>query len=437
MLRSVRQAALAFGSALQTAAVALVFIAATAVVTRPALAQTFSVIHYFSGGADGAFPTASLTMDQAGRLYGTAVEGGTYQGPQCTDFGCGVVFRMTHSSSGWVVTPVYTFPGSPTNGIGPYAPVTVGPDGTIYGTTGDGPGCYNGCGVVFRLTPPPTFCRTPLCPWHETVIHEFTGQGDGEAPGPGGLTFDSAGGIYGTTTQGGANGKGIVYKLTPSGNSWTEAVLYSFVGAGDGAQPQSGVILDNAGNLYGTTFYGGDLGCDFSQGCGTVFELTPSGSGWTETTLYTFEMNTNIGNFPRSGLVFDASGNLYGTTPEGGTHDGTVYELSPSNGSWTATALQQFMGNGGPLAGLTMDAAGNLYGTTTASGAYYQGSVFELKKQAGGWQFISLHDFDITDGDHPEGGVILDSSGNIFGTTSQGGAGSCYAGCGVIFEITP
>ena len=379
-------------------------------------------------------------MDRDGRLYGTTAGGGSYAGEYCPS-GCGVVFRLVQAPAGWVVEPLYTFPGEdPAQGLSPYAPITFGPDGNIYGTTmyGGNPRCYSGCGTVFRLTPPASVCKSAICPWTETVIYTFQSGSDGAAPLYGALLFGAAGNIYGTTTAGGANNRGTVYKLTPSRGGWTESILHSFAGAGDGSYPASSLIFDQQGNLYGTARYGGDLSCDFSQGCGTVFELSPSGSGWTETTLYTFEVN-DVGFNPAGALLFDASGNLYGTVPSGGTDSGTVYELQSSGGSWIASALEQFMGNGGPVAGLTMDASGNLYGTTVASGSYYHGSVFKMSKQGGTWQLTTLHSFDVEgdEGDNLYSGVLLDANGNLFGTASQGGVGSCVHGCGVIWEITP
>ncbi len=230
----------------------------------------------------------------------------------------------------------------------------------------------------------------------------------------------------------------LLYELKPSQGGWTESILHSFAGAGDGSYPAASLIFDQQGNLYGTARYGGDLSCNFSQGCGTVFELSPSGSEWKETTLYTFEVN-DVGIDPEGGLVFDGSGNLFGTVPAGGTNRGTVYELQPSGGSWTASALEQFRGNGGPVAGLTMDASGNLYGTTAASGSYYHGSVFKMSKQGATWQLTTLHSFDVEgdEGDNLDSGVLLGANGNLFGTASQGGVGSCVHGCGVIWEITP
>jgi uncharacterized repeat protein (TIGR03803 family) len=409
----------------------------TMIAALSAQPQTFSVIHYFSGGADGGTPYATPTLDAAGRPYATTLLGGIYVS-SCVQGGCGVAFRMRSSGEDWVLAPLYSFPGVLPNGISPSAPLTLAADGTLYGTTtaGGGAACFEGCGTVFHLTPPPTPCETTLCPWNETVIYAFQGATDGYEPSFSGVVFDSAGNLYGTTQQGGANGVGTIYKLSRSGGVWTKTILHSFAGAGDGSLPMSGVILDAAGNLFGTTNQGGDLTCNYSLGCGTVFELSPSPSGWTETTLYTFEIN-QLGENPIGGLVFDASGNLFGSAGDGTYHGGTVYELQPSNGSWTISLLKSFEGNGGPLAALTLDAAGNLYGTTVASGAHYEGSVFKLAKQGSSWQFTDLHDFHIDDGWKPAGGVAVDSRGNIYGTTSQGGTGSCSNGCGVMFEITP
>ena len=413
-----------------------VLFALSVVGTTSAGAQTFSVIHYFSGGFDGYYPAAALILDRGDRLYGSTYLGGTYNS-NCVQGGCGVVFRLADLGSGWTLSPLYSFPGVPeSNGISPYAPLVFGPDGAIYGTTDNGGGtsCFEGCGTVFRLTPPSSPCHTVVCPWTETVLYQFLGGTDGASPAHSGLVFDSAGNMYGTTSLGGANGKGTVYKLTRSGNSWTEAVIYNFVGSGDGAHPMAGVIIDATGNLYGTAQQGGDMSCDPSLGCGAVFELSPSGSGWAETTLLTFE-NDNLGFGPIVGLTFDASGNLFGSAAGGGVRtNGTIFELQKSNG-WAPILLYSFPGNGGPTGSLIFDSAGNMYGATGASGAHFEGSVFELVKQGNNWQFIDLHDFHIDDGWRPVGGVVLDANGNIYGTTAQGGTGSCFNGCGVAYEI--
>ena len=402
-----------------------------------AVAQTFSVIHYFTGGLDGNYPGATMILDRAGRLYGTTVMGGI-QNQNCVEGGCGVVFRMSGSGSNWVFNPLFSFPGNLSLGITPAAPLTFGPDGALYGTTQGGPACFEGCGVVFRLAPPLNSCHTVLCPWSETVIYTFHGGTDGIEPQSSGVVFDPAGNMYGTTALGGANGKGVVYKLTRNGSQWVESILYNFNGAGDGSNPLAGVILDSVGNLYGTTQMGGDLSCDFSQGCGTVFELSPSGSGWTENTIYTFESSSDVGTNPIAGLVFDTSGNLYGSDGyRNGQVDSAVWELQHGNGGWTPSVLTYLLGNGGPHSALTIDAQGNLYGTTEKGGAHFEGSVFKLSPQGGAWTYTDLHDFHIDDGWVPVGGVTLGPNGTLYGTAAQGGTGSCFDGCGVVWQITP
>jgi|ERR1700722_860148 len=224
-----------------------------------------------------------------------------------------------------------------------------------------------------------------------------------------------------------------------------EQVLYNFFNVGGTANPLGGVISDASGNLYGTTFYSG------AYGNGMVYELTPAASGWKQTILYSFNPNGIEGFGPTAGLIFDASGNLYGTTEFGGTGDctngfgcGTVFELSPSaSGTWTETILHDFQGTDGweVHAGLVMDSAGNLYGTTANGGAYKQGTAFELSPGANGtWTETTLHNFTGgTDGGVPFGGVILDAAGNVYGVTSAGGGATsdCKYGCGVVFELSP
>jgi uncharacterized repeat protein (TIGR03803 family) len=220
-----------------------------------------------------------------------------------------------------------------------------------------------------------------------------------------------------------------------------EKVLYSFTGGADGGYPYAGLIFDNVGKLYGTTAYGGDLACSTPYGCGTVFQLTPSGSGWTVNVLYSFQGESD-GGFPLSGLIFDQAGNLYGTTAGGGTgNGGTTFELTPSKGvgPWTYTLVYRFSGDGsdGPLGTLVMDATGTLYGTVAGT-PNECGSVFKLTPSNGGWTYTSLHDFtDGSDGCQPVGNVTFDGNGNLYGTASSGGAQSCPGGCGTVWEITP
>ncbi len=410
-------------------AIATVF-ALTVVLTQSAQAQTFKVIHTFTGGADGGEPAAGLTMDRAGNLYGTAEEGGAG--------GYGTVFQLKRSGANWTFNTLYGFAGGRDAGL-PLAGVIFGPNGSLYGTTQEGgEDCSpEGCGTVFNLKPFPTACKTALCGWQETVLYRFTGGSDGSNPGAGELTFDQAGNIYGTTGYGGLSGNGTVFELAPSNGGWTESVLYDFSGK-NGSQPTSGVIFDSVGNLYGTTWGGG------ADGAGTAFELTYlAGSGWTESFLYSFT-GGNDGGGVYAGLIFDQSGNLYGTTAAGGSgKGGTVFELTPSNGSWTLNTLYSFTGGGncGPWGTVVMDGQGNLYGTTYCDGPYEWGTVFKLTPSGNGWTYTDLHDFTGgSDGGFPEGNVTVDPSGNLYGTTWRGGAGSACgmnSPCGVVWEITP
>jgi uncharacterized repeat protein (TIGR03803 family) len=399
-----------------------------------AYGQTFSVIHYFTGGPDGNYPAATLTLDRGGRLYGTTLLGGIQS---CAGGGCGVAFRLDGPGSGWTLNTLFEFPNNASVGMNPAAPLTFGPDGALYGTTEGGPGCSGGCGVVFRLVPPLSPCQAVVCRWTESVIYAFHGGTDGVQPGRSPVTFDAAGNAYGSTYNGGANGHGTIWKLSRNGSQWVESIVYSFNGSGDGSGPQAGVILDAAGNLYGTALLGGDLTCAFGQGCGTVFQLSPSGSGWTETTLYTFE-DDSFGLEPSPGLVFDASGNLYGAAAvETLGYAANILEFQHVGSSWNPSILTTLRGNIGPASALTIDAHGNLYGTTVQGGAHFEGSVFELSPQNGSWVYTDLHDFHIDDGWRPVGGVTLAPNGNLYGTAAQGGTGSCFNGCGVVWEITP
>jgi uncharacterized repeat protein (TIGR03803 family) len=255
------------------------------------------------------------------------------------------------------------------------------------------------------------------------VVHSFAGS-DGGGP-LAGLAIDSKGNLYGTTSSGGAHGSGIVFRANGSGQ---ERVLYSFGSiVNDGASPESSLIFDASGDLYGTTFSGG------ASGNGTVFRLTPKG---VETVLYSFAGGTDGAN-PEASLAMDKSGNLYGTTTAGGTAgDGTVFEISKAG---QHSVLYNFAGgNDGtvPVAGVTLDAKGNLYGTTSTGGQYGYGTVFELKRLQSGWAERILHNFQMQgDGGTPYAGLIFDPSGNLYGAATDGGDGA--GGGGTIFELSP
>jgi uncharacterized repeat protein (TIGR03803 family) len=374
-------------------------------------AQTLTVIHNFLNRGDGGEPMAGVTFDRHGNLYGTTFGGAS---------SAGSVFKMTNTPGGWVLTTLHSFQGG--DGAGPEARVVFGPDGTLYGTAAFG-GTGNH-GLVFNLRPQATFCRNVLCPWKLTVIHAFNGA-DGSWPQFGDLIFDSAGNIYGTASQGGAFGWGVVFKLTHSGDGWSESVLYSFTGGNDGQAPFNTVTFDGAGNLYGTTIGGGD----FADG--TVYELSPSPAGWTETTLHSF--NETDGESPFGGVVFDAHGNMLGTTIRGGSHGSAViWQLTPSGGSWNFSLVHEFAGDdcNGPVDTMTLDAQGNLYGTSSYTGANGDGEIFMLSPSGGGWNFTSLHSFDRTDGFVPFGSVTLDGNENLY-STAEG------PGWGIVWELTP
>ncbi len=423
------------------------------VVMQSAQAQTLTVLHAFTGGQnDGARPGAGMTMDRAGNLYGSTIYGGD---ESCTGLeaggggappGCGVLFKVKKTGSSWIFIPLYIFPGDLQDYLPNYpGGLAIGPNGSLYGVNFFG-GINNGpdsAGDVFNATPPPTAPASVFAPWSYSFAYEFKGsleQTDGSNPTrSAALMFDAEGAMYGTTGYGGLPNKGVVYKLTPSGGGWTESVLYSFLGGSDGMGPH-GVVLDNAGNLYGVTGGGGNTGCSPFKGCGTVFELSPSQSGWTQTTLHTFQQGTD-GGVPGP-LVRDSAGNLYGITLGFGPNNngGTVWEMSPSNGGWTFTVIHAFpaetVDDYGPYA-LTMDAAGNLYGITSWGGHNNWGFLFELTPSNGSWTYTELYDFGSasgqTDGCTPQGSPLLDANGNIYGLTEFCGRFDV----GTVWKFTP
>ncbi len=332
-------------------------------------ASTTKVIYAFGGGADGEYLDTDLVIDDAGTLYGSTVQGGAH--------GSGTVFELSPSGGGWTHTVLYSFTGG-SDGGEPYKGVTLDPHGEIYGTavTGGGGSCEGGCGVVFKLT-------NSNGTWTQTVIHQFTGGSDGSGPGSG-LTFDTQGNLYGMTPTGGAYGLGTVFQLQPQTNgSWKLNVVHAFTGGDDGASASAGrLILDRAGNLYGVTTVGG------ANGKGVAFEITLAKGTWTLTPLYAFKDQPD-GALPYGGLIFDQAGNLYGTTYYAGVHDvGTVYKLTHAGDAWHETVLYSFKGgsNGSaPISTLVSDSAGNLYGTTSDGGDNCAcGVIFKLAPNANG-----------------------------------------------------
>jgi uncharacterized repeat protein (TIGR03803 family) len=337
-------------------------------------------------------------------------------------------------------------------GCSPVGNLVADSAGNLYGS-GD---CGEfGEGVVFKLTRP----VPPAAAWTESVLYSFTGGADGGLP-QGGLLFDAAGNLYGTTYNGGSGGWGTVFELSPPATgltAWTETVLYSFQGGTiDGKFPQSGLVQDSSGNLYGVTLEGGVIdGGACPTGCGVVFELSPltkSGGASTETVLHYF--NGPLGNGPIGTLIFDARGDLYGATEGGGkSGNGLVFRLTPPAAGQTAWAFKVLYAfSGAPdgvsaFAGLTIHGKGDLYGTTTSGGETGHGTVFRLAPPAvagGAWTETVLHSFaGGSDGDSPRANVVFDSEGNLYGTTVAGGGEGSFvcsgasAGCGTVFELSP
>lgn len=274
--------------------------------------------------------------------------------------------------------------------------------GNLYGTTLDGGA--NDLGTVFKLT----------SHGKKKILHSFASDGDTYAPNSP-LIMDADGNLYGTTTMGGVADNGTVYKVTPTGQ---ETVLLSFMGGSEGFFPAGGLIMDASGNLYGTAQLGG------ANGVGAVFKLTPGGQ---ETILYSFDYG-NYGQQPAGGVIMDDSGNLYGTTSGGGEFDqGIVFKVTPEGQETILYAFDGGTGGGTPFARLVMDASNNLYGTTYSGGN--GGTVFKLTPSG---KETLLHGFTAgADGAHPDRGVIMDARGNLYGTTPEGGAGSE----GVVFKV--
>ncbi len=396
-------------------------------VTPAAHAQTFSVIHTFAG-TDGNSPYAGVSI-RGGNLFGTTAFGGGNNG---------VVYEISRSGSNWLEYPISYLGG----GYHPTSRALFGPDGHLFSTTVLGGN--SGDGLVFNLTPPASVCKTAQCFWRENDLYSFEGGPlDGENPASGDLIWDQQGNIFGTTKSGGQTNSGTVYELMPSGNGYTEKVLYGFPAIVDGAGP-NGVVMDSNGNLFGAAESGGLQDCPEQQDCGVIFELTNvPGVGWQEKVLYAFTGGSD-GGTPYGGVIVDAAGNLYGTTPKlGDGGAGTIFELSPSGDTWTYKVLYSFSGvqGCGSWASLTMDVAGNLYGTTDCTGAYQRGSVFKLANTQNGWQYTSLYDFTGgADGGFTTSNVTIDTDGSLYGTSTNGGSfqGTCAGqGCGTVWMVKP
>lgn len=382
-----------------------------------ARASTTEIIYSFGGDEDGEYLDTDVEIDVAGNLYGTSVLGG--------DFGGGTVWKLSPGAGGWVHTVLYSFTGSADGGE-PYKGVTLDAAGNLYGTavTGGSGSCEGGCGVVYKLT-------NSGGTWTQTVIHAFTGA-DGSGPGSR-VTLDNRGNVYGMTPTGGADGLGTIYELHPRSNgSWSFRVIHDFTGGPDGSSGSAGRMVLRGGYLYGAATTGG-------AGYGTVFQLRSTGTGgWDFRTLYEFQ-GAPDGSFPYGALLFDQAGHIYGTTYYGGADGlGSIYRLArTAGGNWSEQVLYGFQagqdGNSS-ISNLVFDAAGNLYGTTS-EGGLGSGTIFELARNGNGTWMESLpHLFaGPPDGAFPYAGMVGDGTGVFYGATVHGGAG----GEGAIYLFTP
>lgn len=406
---------------------------------------------------DGQDPQGALVFDSAGNLYGATSLGGS-------GFS-GTIFELSPvSGGGWSFSVLYSFQFGTGDGNFPNGSLILDRAGNLYGTTSKGG--THGQGTVFELSP------STGGNWTETILYNFGGfPSDGQFP-VAGLVRDQAGNLYGTTYTGGitngscaylggARGCGIAFELSPlSGGQWTETILHSFQGGSDGYDPESNLVLDGNGNLYGTTLVGGESGCQNSSevGCGTVFQLSRSGNSWTEKILYSFQEFGTGGKTPAGGVILDAAGNLFGATEYGGYNGGgfcgsisvgcgVVFELSPSQGGWTETIVHSFRGSQSglrdgalPTAGLSMDRSGRLYGTTNLGGnpafgnGVGDGTAFRLTLGAKGNWIEAVFEFAGGTGgaNHPDYPIIPDAAGNVYGVSFGGPANNPQ---GVAYQI--
>ena len=412
------------------------------------------VLYSFQGGSnDGSVPAGGVVFDKAGNLYGATSDGG-------------MVYQLAPPAKpggAWAETVLYVFQGnSQGDGATPEGGLVIDSAGNLYGATAYGGtgncvllGSSVGCGTVYELSPP----KQKGGPWTETVLYSFPTPKQGYFP-RGDLVFDGAGNLYGATMFGGGFGTtcnpyytycGAVFELSPpktKGGKWTEKVLHGFKGGSDGAAPNGGLVLGRKGVIYGTTVIGG-YNCPHhsGQGCGTVFQLSPTGKNgtWTERQMHVFKNGVD-GAQPTAGVIVDAMDSVYGAAEGGADGCGVVFRLAANDGGrWKETVLYSFGGNSyyySPAVS-RFDASGNVYGTTNVgSGGSLQGSVFRLnppKPKGGAWAFFTIHGFaGAPDGENPTTSLTFDRIGNLYGTTQYGGTGqTCQGGCGTVFQVSP
>jgi uncharacterized repeat protein (TIGR03803 family) len=387
----------------------------------------FKVLHNFGSSGDGSIPYGSLLLDPRGNLYGVTIDGGT---GQCGGYGCGTVFKLAATSAGgWHEQILHSFSGG-SDGSEPWGGLALNNHGDLIGTL------HGDIGIdasgVFELSP-------GSGGWTNTILStQFAGPG---------LLSDKTGNLYGSIGTGDYS-LGAIGELSPGSGAWTYTQLYSFCaqnGCPDGLNPQAPPIWDSHGNLWGTTLEGG-IGrpacANDASGCGVVYEMTPNGDGtWTYNTIHQFASSSTDGQFPGGGLVMDASGNFYGGTETGGTHnDGTIFKFSNVGGTWQQKILYEFsncLQGCGVQGTLARDKAGNLYGTAfggPGNCGLSCGVVFKLAPQANGsWKYTVLYNLTKTTGGVQLFGVILDANGNLYGVTGYSGK----YGAGTAFEITP